>query len=204
MSAVRFRPFSDSSNFPRFSKNPNVNLSYSTNYRLYNRQINKSSNFSKFSEKPNGLLLNFSKIPGNPNGFGVKLPNSFRRQPSRARASGTVCQWQRLTHACQRRPRVGLSSGLHWPMEAGPDLRQWRLTLQKNGPTPSRVGPIINCTRRASMPNGASAELHTEILALRQQVAVLKRKRPRPSLRMANRVSGSSCLAYGLAGATPW
>ncbi len=28
------------------------------------------------------------------------------------------------------------------------------------------------------------AALHTEILALRQQVAVLKRKRPRPSLRM--------------------
>ena len=33
------------------------------------------------------------------------------------------------------------------------------------------------------------AALHTEILALRQQVAVLKRK---------------TCLAYGLAGATPW
>jgi transposase InsO family protein len=32
------------------------------------------------------------------------------------------------------------------------------------------------------------AALHTEILALRQQVAVLKRKRPRPSLRMADRV----------------
>jgi hypothetical protein len=32
------------------------------------------------------------------------------------------------------------------------------------------------------------ATLHTEILALRQQVAVLKRKRPRPSLRMADRV----------------
>ena len=32
------------------------------------------------------------------------------------------------------------------------------------------------------------AALHTEILALRQQVAVLKRKRPRPSLRKADRV----------------
>ncbi len=32
------------------------------------------------------------------------------------------------------------------------------------------------------------AALHTEILALRQQVAILKRKRPRPSLRMADRV----------------
>ena len=32
------------------------------------------------------------------------------------------------------------------------------------------------------------AALHTEILALRQQIAVLKRKRPRPSLRMADRV----------------
>ncbi len=32
------------------------------------------------------------------------------------------------------------------------------------------------------------AALHTEILALRQQVAVLKRQRPRPSLRMADRV----------------
>lgn len=32
------------------------------------------------------------------------------------------------------------------------------------------------------------AALRTEILALRQQVAVLKRKRPRPSLRMADRV----------------
>jgi hypothetical protein len=32
------------------------------------------------------------------------------------------------------------------------------------------------------------AALHTEILALRQQVAVLKRKRPRPPLRMADRV----------------
>ena len=32
------------------------------------------------------------------------------------------------------------------------------------------------------------AVLHTEILALRQQVAVLKRQRPRPSLRMADRV----------------
>jgi transposase InsO family protein len=32
------------------------------------------------------------------------------------------------------------------------------------------------------------AALHTEILALRQQVAVLKRRRPRPSLRMADRV----------------
>jgi len=31
------------------------------------------------------------------------------------------------------------------------------------------------------------AELHTEILALRQQVAVLKRNKPRPSLRMADR-----------------
>ena len=31
------------------------------------------------------------------------------------------------------------------------------------------------------------AALHTEILALRQQVAVLKRKRPRPSLRKADR-----------------
>ena len=48
------------------------------------------------------------------------------------------------------------------------------------------------------------AALHTEILALRQQVAVLKRKRPRPLLRKADRFSGSSCLAYGLAGATPW
>ena len=32
------------------------------------------------------------------------------------------------------------------------------------------------------------AALHTEILALRQQVAVLKQKRPRPSLRKADRV----------------
>ncbi len=32
------------------------------------------------------------------------------------------------------------------------------------------------------------AALHTEILALRQQVAILKRKRPQPSLRMADRV----------------
>ena len=32
------------------------------------------------------------------------------------------------------------------------------------------------------------AALHTEILALRQQVAVLKRKRPRPLLRKADRV----------------
>ncbi len=32
------------------------------------------------------------------------------------------------------------------------------------------------------------AALHTEILALRQQVAVLKRKRPRPSLRILDRV----------------
>ena len=32
------------------------------------------------------------------------------------------------------------------------------------------------------------AALHTEILVLRQQVAVLKRKRPRPSLRKAGRV----------------
>ena len=32
------------------------------------------------------------------------------------------------------------------------------------------------------------AALYTEILALRQQVAVLKRKRPRPSLRKADRV----------------
>ena len=32
------------------------------------------------------------------------------------------------------------------------------------------------------------AALHTEILALRQQVAVLKRERPRPSLRMVDRV----------------
>ncbi len=29
------------------------------------------------------------------------------------------------------------------------------------------------------------AALHTEMLALRQQVVVLKRERPRPSLRMA-------------------
>ena len=32
------------------------------------------------------------------------------------------------------------------------------------------------------------AALHTEMLALRQQVAVLKRERPRPSLRMTDRV----------------
>jgi hypothetical protein len=47
------------------------------------------------------------------------------------------------------------------------------------------------------------AALHTEILALRQQVAVLKRKRPRPSLRMADRVfwvilSGLWPVACGL------
>ena len=32
------------------------------------------------------------------------------------------------------------------------------------------------------------AALHAEMLALRQQVAVLKRERPRPSLRMTDRV----------------
>ncbi len=32
------------------------------------------------------------------------------------------------------------------------------------------------------------AALHTEILALRQQVAVLKRNKPRPALRVADRV----------------
>ena len=43
------------------------------------------------------------------------------------------------------------------------------------------------------------AALHTEILALRQQVAVLKRKRPRPSLRKADRVFWVilSCLCPG-------
>ena len=43
------------------------------------------------------------------------------------------------------------------------------------------------------------AALHTEILALRQQVAVLKRKRPRPSLRKADRVVWVilSCLCPG-------
>ena len=43
------------------------------------------------------------------------------------------------------------------------------------------------------------AALHTEILALRQQVAVLKRKRPRPLLRKADRVFWVilSCLWLG-------
>jgi len=41
------------------------------------------------------------------------------------------------------------------------------------------------------------AALHTEFLALRQQVAVLKRKRPRPWLRMADRVFLSDISAYG-------
>ena len=39
---------------------------------------------------------------------------------------------------------------------------------------------------REAFPSRAA--LHTEILALRQQVAVLKRERPRPSLRMTDRV----------------
>ena len=48
------------------------------------------------------------------------------------------------------------------------------------------------------------AALHTEILALRQQVAVLKRKGPGHRFGRQIGFSGSSCLAYGLAGATPW
>ena len=47
-------------------------------------------------------------------------------------------------------------------------------------PFPARV--------RSSKSSRTARRLHTEILALRQQVAVLKRKRPRPLLRKADRV----------------
>jgi hypothetical protein len=46
------------------------------------------------------------------------------------------------------------------------------------------------------------ASLVVEILVLRQQLAVLKRARPRPPLRPIDRASGSSSLAFGHDGPT--
>jgi hypothetical protein len=43
-------------------------------------------------------------------------------------------------------------------------------------------------------------EAALEILALRQQVAVLKRKRPLPPLNAGDRRSGPPCAAFGPAG----
>jgi len=55
---------------------------------------------------------------------------------------------------------------------------------------------------REAFPSRAA--LHTEIFALRQQVAVLKRQRPRPSLRMVDRVFRVvSRLWPGWCGAVP-
>ena len=48
------------------------------------------------------------------------------------------------------------------------------------------------------------ASLHTEILALRQQVVVLKLYWPGHRFGKQKGFSGSSCLTYGLAGVTPW
>ena len=45
------------------------------------------------------------------------------------------------------------------------------------------IKPLISVFREIFVGRAA---LHTEILALRQQVAVLKRNKPRPSLRVGN------------------
>ena len=43
-----------------------------------------------------------------------------------------------------------------------------------------------------------------QVLALRQQVAVLKRKRPRPHLNACDRFSGPRSAAFGPAGPMSW
>ena len=91
------------------------------------------------------------------------------------------------------------ASSWHW--EGSHDPATWTVRVTAYGPCPSHLfHPSQKPWNFASPPDTLSgmhkiieifadrAALHTEILALRQQVAVLKRKRPRPLLRKADRV----------------
>ena len=62
------------------------------------------------------------------------------------------------------------------------EQRRWRrLELERPAGMHKTIETFLTIVREAFLSRAA---FHTEILALRQQVTVLKRERPRPSLRM--------------------